>query len=118
MIHEREKVILLAGYASELVDVVPVVAPSADLILVNEEASWSDVPKAAEVVVFVLSAGACYSTRLRGLFMYVYDRVSAPRKYVLAIDDVDLSKFVFPEIAHLPRIALDDLRNLVDHSNL
>ncbi len=113
MTHEPSKRILLAGYAGDLAAIVPMIRPgSTDVVLVTEEASDDDIPKAVDVVVFVASLDTCYSTRMHSLFVHVYDRVSAPQRYVLAVGNFDLAKFVFPEMRGLPRISTGELASV------
>jgi hypothetical protein len=118
---EQKLKIILTGYANDLDDLTKLIAPSSmDIIRIDENAlgpsgqAAVDVPPVADVTVFVLSIDACYSTRLRGIFVYVYDHVSAPRKYLLALEQMDLSKLTFPEIAHLPAISITELKKLLD----
>ncbi len=115
MIHERNKRILLAGYANDLAEVVPKIAvPSADITLVDEKASDVDVSKAADIVVFVISMDTFYSSQLHSIFVYVHDRVLARQEYLLGIENIDLSKAAFPEIARLPQISIRDLKRMLE----
>jgi hypothetical protein len=114
MTRQRDKKLLLAGYADELTPLVRLIDTRADdIALVTENASDDDVPKSVDVVVFVTSLDTCYSTRLHSLFVYVCDRVSAREKYLLPVGDFDVAKFVFPELAHLPRIEATELASVV-----
>ena len=113
--HPARKIVL-AGYASDLAKIAPLF--DAETISVDEDGFDRELPSVADVVVFALSRGACYSTQLHIVSVRVHDHVAAPHKYVLAVDDADLSDLVFPEIAALPRATLDEIRAIVAHSNL
>ncbi|MGH7804656.1 MAG: hypothetical protein ACREQJ_09935 [Candidatus Binatia bacterium] len=80
-------------------------------MVLDEEASDADIPKAVDVVVFVTSPDTYTSTRMQDLFVCVYDRVSAQAKYALGVGGADLEKF--PELRHLPRISPGDLASVV-----
>ena len=102
-----QRKILLTGYAADIAAIAERIA--CDVALVDENAAAADVPKAADVVVFALSRDACYSSQVKSISVYVYDHVRAAKKSLLAIGDVDLAELAYPEIAHLPRVTLQDL---------
>jgi hypothetical protein len=114
---ERRTKVLLAGYADDLAMVVPLLAARPeDTTLVNQDGFESELPEAADVVVFVFSRGATYSTQLRIVCNRVYYRVSAQRRYLLPVGDVDLAERAFPEFAHLPRTGIAELNALLERS--
>lgn len=41
-------------------------------------------------------------------------QVLAPQEYLLGIEDIDLSKAAFPEIAHLAQISIRDLKSMLE----
>lgn len=122
----RRKRVLLTGDATDLEKVRPrIEASGADVMVVNEEGLEGPVPDSADVVVFVLSREASYSTQLRIVCGHVFYRVSALEKLLLAVgEEEDAARLAFPEIRHLPATKLAELdrslRSAPDgaHSNL
>jgi hypothetical protein len=108
------KKLVLTGYASDLATVLPALTVrAADTFVMDENSFEKAFPKHADVVVFALSHGATYSTQLRLVCNRVYARVSAPRKYLLPVGDVDLDERRFPEFIELPTITLAGLNGLL-----
>ena len=114
MTRERRTKLLLAGYASDLAMVTPLLAvPRADTTVVDEDGFETELPEAVDVVVFALSLGATSSTPLRIVCDRIHHRVAARQKYLLPVGDVDLDARRFPEFADLPKTTITDLNRLL-----
>ena len=118
---EQRSKIVLTGYVDDLNNLVPqIAAPPIDMFLVDQNALGSrgeattKLPYIADVVIFVLSINSCYSTRFRALFVYVYDSISSPYKYLMLVGDVDLN-LIYPEIIHLPKISIKEINKLLEN---
>jgi hypothetical protein len=115
MTHDRQrKTVVLTAFAEDRGAIAPRIAkPFAEVVWLDEEASANEVPKTADIVVFVLSAAACYSTQLKSIVAYVHDHVRAAERYLLTTEDFDISRLVFPEIKNLPRMTFGELEHLL-----
>jgi hypothetical protein len=106
----RKPTIVVTGNASDIAAVAErMAAQPVDVVLVDENASGTDVRKSADLVVFALSRDGCYSSQLKSVCLYVHDHVRATEKCLLPVGDVDLTTLAYPEIAHLPQVTQQDL---------
>jgi hypothetical protein len=111
MIKKDNPKILLTGFADDLEKVaLELNEISTDIKHVTETAENTDLPKATDVVIYVLSGDTGYSSQLRLVFFDVHNLVLSSEEFLLPIEDVDLNKSVFPEISKLPRISISNLK--------
>ena len=70
----------------------------------------SDVPKSADVIIFVYSGTSLSSSAYMSVSLYVYDHVKADEMFIYVLDsESDLRKHFFKQIQEVPLINTDDL---------
>jgi hypothetical protein len=109
------RTILLAGFQDDirkLADGTGVVP--ARLIEVDETATDSVIPVRADIVVYVCSRDTFASSRLHIIFSEIHHRVENGGEYLVALDNVDFEKGVFPELASLRWLPISGLQRLVN----
>ncbi len=104
--------ILLVGHGDDLV-AFSALADDIRVTLVTEDALEGDIPRTAAVLVLVLSAYACESSKLRLVYDYVVRRVAVAAKYLLPVGELPLPARVFPEAAHLERTSMERLQTIL-----
>ncbi len=112
---QQRKRILLVGFEDDIRGLASQLSStSADIMQLTERTTNTDVPRTADIAVYVMSVDSGFSTQLHSIFVYIHDRVLTPNEYLLAIGDVDLAKASFSEISHLPQISIGDLKKRLE----
>ena len=115
MTNTDDRTILLVGFSDDIHDLASLLrATSVNVALVNENATDAAIPKAVDLVLYVMSQDTGFSSQLHSRFVYIHDRVLKKAEYLMAIHNVDLDKIAFPELSHLPHITMNELRTLLN----
>ncbi len=106
--------IVLSGFADDLANLMSHLQPSAgNIVQVTENTPDADIPKKAEILVYVMSLDTGYSSQLHGVFAYLHHRITAVKEYLCAVEDIDLRRLAFPELSALPEISIQELNNFI-----
>ena len=111
MKRQHQKTIVITGFAEDIRRVASMIEnSSAEIIELSEKAKDQDIPRTANIVVYVMSQDTGVSTQLHSLFVCIHDRVVKAQEYLIPVEEVNLSKASFPELSALPKISTKDLK--------
>ena len=103
--------VLLVGFEADIQGLASLLsATTADFALLTENATETDIPKAADIVVYAMSEDTGFSSQLHSVFVYVHDRILTNEEYLVAVGNVDLKKASFPELSHLPQASIGEIQ--------
>lgn len=113
--NQQSRTLLLSGFTDDLANVQKLLGTTlAPTTQVTEDANDADIPDAADIVIYVFSTDTGYSSQLHSIFTRIHDRVLSRREYLMMIEGSDLLRAAFPEISHLPKISIDDLKEKLE----
>jgi hypothetical protein len=111
MRQEPRSVVLLVGFEEDIQGLASLLsATTADFVLLTESATETNIPEAADIVVYAMSEDTGFSSQLHSVFVCVHDRILTNEEYLVAVGNVDLNRASFPELSRLPQASIGEIQ--------